>query len=219
MWSGRRVRHSMWGWGGILRRRDLSETRRRGALRLAGFVGSRKLGAPLRDAWRQDESRLELISDYLWASAQCCGEEPSVSLGPMVDAWAAMSDENDRHMGSPRAQLGDVMGWAFRYRVPHGAMAYFLERARDPELRWPLTLMLRSIDHPGAIKFVVKEMAGVDERTEVTGGFWPFARTAMDEWGRRQRDGYGPMSSTSRDRLREIWSSADIGGHLRRRAF
>ena len=207
------------GLAGILRRRDLPKTGRIGALRLAGFVGSKKLGASIRDAWRQDESRLELISDYLWASAQCCGEEPSVSLGPMMDAWAAMSDENERHMGSPRTQLGDVMGWAFRYRVPHRAMVYFLERATDPELKWPLTLMLRSVDHPGAIEFVVKEMARVDERTEETGGFSPFAMTAVDEWRRRQRDGSGPMSPGSRDRLREIWSNPESGRHVRRRAL
>ena len=203
----------------VLLRSDLPEKLRRGALRLAGYVGSPALGGALRDAWLQEESQLELLSDYLWACARCCGEEPSTLLKRLFDAWAGMSDERERHRGSPRSEFGEQMRRGFRDRAPQGAIRYFLERAEDPGLRWPVTWMLHGIDHPDAVEFVVREIARMDMQSEIAGGVSPFGMTAMDEWRWRQQHGGRPMSALSRARLREIWSSGENGKHLRRRAL
>ena len=214
----------------VLRRKELTEAGRRGALRLAGFAASPELAGVLRESWVSDLSRMELLSEYFWASSQCCGDEPVALLGPIVDVWAAMSDEDEDRVGSPRVRFGaDRIKWAFRDKVPKRAIGYLLERAKGPELRWPILVMLNGIDNPDVVEFVVRELAQQDERMEATGYFSPFGITAVDEWSRRQisptskghavtRRG-APMSAASRERLRELWSCDAMAKHLRRQAL
>ena len=216
--------------GEVLRCGELSEAGRRGALRLAGFVASSDLAGALCESWTSDLSRKELLSDYFWACAQCCGDDPNGLLEPIVDAWAALPDDDEDGHESPRAGFGAYeLRWAFRDRGPTKAIGYFLQRARDPELRWPMLVMLHGIDNPDAVEFVVRELAEQDERLEGTGGFSFFATMALDEWRgrqillsskrRRMRRGGDPMSAASRERLVELWSSDALGKHLRRQAF
>ena len=203
---------------------------RRGALRLAGFVASPELAGVLRESWLSDLSRVELLSDYFWASSQCCGDDPVALLEPIVDAWAAISDEDDGQLGSPRVWFGaNELRWALRDKVPTQAIGYLLERAKGPELQWPLLVMLNGIDNPNTIEFVVRELAHRDERMEATGNFSPFADMAVDEWSRREparsskrhtvRRRGTPMSRASRERLRELWSSDTSSKHLQRQAL
>ena len=150
----------------VLRRKDLTEMERCGALRLAGFAASPELAAVLREGWVSDLSRTKLLSDYFWASSQCCGDDLVALLEPIVDAWAAMSDEDENHAGSPRVRLGaDEIRWAFRDKVPIQAIGYLLKRAKGPELRWPILVMLNGIDNPDAVEFVVRELAQQETRT------------------------------------------------------
>ena len=126
----------------VLRRRDLGGTGRRGALRLAGYASSSFLSEALQESWRAEGARQELLSDYLWACSQCCGERPAELLGPIFDEWAAMPEEDEDGLGSPRVRFGaDRIRWAFRDRVPDRAIGYFLDRAMEPELQWPLLVL------------------------------------------------------------------------------
>ena len=196
----------------VLKKGDLSATERRGALRLAGFTGSQHLSEALQESWRIEGERQELLSDYLWACSQCCGEVPAELLGPILDEWAAMPEKGDNDHEYPRASFGaDEIRWAFRDRVPDRAIGYFLKRALTPELRWPLLVMLNGIDNPDAVEFIVKELARADS--------WSFAKMVEDEWRRRPRHGGEPMKTESRQRLRELWSNDRNARHLRRRAL
>ena len=201
---------------GVLRRRDLSMAVRRGPLRLAGYAGSAFLSEALQESWRIDGGRREALSDYLWASSQCCGEEPENLLGPIFDAWAALPDEDEGGGASPRWRLGaDHLRWAFRDRIPSNALDYFLLRAQDPGLRWPLLEMLNGIDHPDIVEFVVTELARLDEEGKRT----TFGNMAFAEWSRRRRFGGEVMKGESRQRLRDLWSREDSGKYLARHAL
>ena len=204
----------------VLRRTDLGRTARRGALRLAGYASSPFLTEALQERWRAEGARQELLSDYLWACSQCCGEKPAELLSPILDEWASMPEEDENGLGSARVRFGaDRIRWAFRDRVPDRAIGYFLDRAMEPELRWPLLVMLNGIDNPDAVEFVVRGLARQDEELEGTGRWSPFATSARDEWSRRPRYGGAPMKAASRCRLRELWSSDSKSWRLRRRAL
>ena len=200
----------------VLRRRDLPIAGRKGALRLAGYAGSRSLSDALQESWRIDSAREQSLSDYLWACSHCCGEQPAKLLDPIVDAWAALPDEDDGGQGSPRTNFAAYhVRWAFRDWVPNNAVGYFLFRAAQPELRWPLLIMLYGIDHPDVVAFVVTELARQDE----AGNDTTFGMTVVAEWSGRPRVGGKPMEAASRQRLRELWSREDSGRHLRRHAL
>ena len=203
----------------VLRRTDLSESGRSGALRLAGFVGNSDLAGVLGESWSQETAPLALLPDYLWACSQCCGDEPAPLLEPLVDTWATVSDE-DKGAGSPRANVGaNELRFAFRDKVPQPAIGYFLERAESPELCWPIQMMLHGIDHPGAVEFVVRQLAQQDAQSEVAEHSSPFADTAVYEWSERKRYGIRPMSTESRTRLLQLWSCDSNSRNLRRRAL
>ena len=199
-----------------LRRRNLTLTGRKGALRLAGYASSRFLSEALQESWRIDAARQELLSDYLWACSQCCGEHPAKLLDPIFDAWAALPEEDDGGHGSPRTSFGAYhVRWAFRDWVPNDAIGYFLRRAAEPVLRWPLLIMLNGIDHPDVVEFVVTELARQDEEGKDT----TFGITAVAEWSGRPRVGGKLMQAASRERLLELWSREASSRHLRRRAL
>ncbi|MCY3809561.1 MAG: ATP-binding protein [Gemmatimonadetes bacterium] len=200
----------------VLRKEDLTIAGRVGAVRLAGYTSSPYLSEALRQSWDLDSARHEILADYLWACSQCCGEEPAAILDPVFDAWAALPDEDNSGHGNLRLRLGaDHVRWAFRDRVPTKAIDYFLDRATEPELRWPILVMLNGIDHPDAVEFVVTELARDDEEGKGT----TFGMTAVEEWTARPRFGGNLMEPTSRRRLRELWSCEDSGRQLRRHAL
>ncbi len=188
----------------LLSRKNLGVTQRRGALRLAGFIGSPELAHGLRESWSSDSSRLGSLSDYFWACARCCTEEPVALLDPIVDAWAQMPEGDEKF--SARVNFADELRWALQRRVPERAMGYLINRAQDPELRWPIQVMLDGVDNPQAVEFVVRARANA-------------ADAFLDEWNLRRSGERGPMWIASRPRLRELWSCDRHDKHLRRMAL
>ena len=205
----------------LLRHDQLTPAGKSGALRLAGHLGDPTLAGAIEMSWLADTGRDERLADYLWAGGQCCTDDAARLLAPICDSWAELPDEAEgEHSDSPRNSLAaHEIRWAFRYRLPESAVRYFIERGKSPELQWPITFMLHSIDHPDAVEFVVRELIATDDRLEGTESFSHFALTARDEWERRQEETGRAMSDASRNRLHELWTSKQNGKHLRNRAF
>ena len=205
----------------LLRHDQLTPAGRSGALRLAGHLGDPTLAGAIEMSWLADTGRDERLADYLWAGGQCCTDDAARLLAPICDSWAELPDEAEgEHSVSPRNSLAaHKIRWAFRYRLPESAVRYFIERGKSPELQWPITFMLHSIDHPDAVEFVARELAAIDDHLEGAESFSHFALIARDEWERRQEETGRAMSNASRNRLHELWTSRQNGKHLRSRAF
>ena len=202
---------------GILRRRDLNRSAISGALRLAGHIGDSSLAHAIEVCWSIDADKHSHLVDYLWAFGQCCGDEPARFLGPVCDAWAALPDEPEREgEPSPRDNFEDhKLRFAFRRWPPHTAIDYFVQRATREDLKWPITFMLHSMDHPKALAFVAQELAAIHRRLEEPG---LFSSLVLMEWQQAQEDGR-PMSDTSRERLLQLWQDDGNDGYLRAKAF
>jgi len=228
-WRDRQIEHAKTRFGAnlrsaidqLIRKPDLDEHSRIAALRLAGYLADPNLAEGIEAAWNADDKKVSHLADYLWAAARCCGNNPERFLAPVCDAWAALPDPQDEKAApSPRVSLGaDHIRWAFQKDVPVSAIPYFVKRGRQDELRWPITYMLHSIDHPDAVEFVARELAAIQRRVEGKGGFSPFASFATDTWRRRQEDEQGPMSPASRERLLALWQNESGERHLREQAF
>ncbi|MCP3101894.1 hypothetical protein LZ198_23745 [Myxococcus sp. K15C18031901] len=203
-----------------LRLPSLNSPSRVGALRLAGHLADPNLAPAIEACWVTDENRSVHLADYLWAFAECCGEDPPRYLNPICSAWASLPDEPTREgFPSPRDECasGEVR-WAFRQWPPTAAIKYFIQRASQEDLRWQITYMLHGIDEPSAVLFVARELAAVHRRFEGTASTSTFAMTAPDEWRHAQENGR-PMSKASRDLLLEAWQSKGNDKHFRRAAF
>ena len=204
----------------FLRRKNLNGPTRVGALRLAGHIGDPGLAHAIEICWNIDDEKLNHLAEYLWAFGQCCGNEPARFLGPVCDAWAALPDKSEREdESSPRDDLAaHGLRFAFRQWPPHAAIDYFIQRATHNDLKWPITFMFHSIDHPKALAFLVQELAAIQKELEETKSFSTFAHTAIGEWRRAQEEGH-PMSDESRELLLSLWQNDENDKFLRSAAF
>ena len=207
--------------GQLLQMPDLAVEARIGALRLAGYLADPQLASSIEISWNAHTGKYNCLADYLWAAAQSCGGDPERYLGPICDAWAALPDETEEaHASSQRSSLAaDHIRWAFRKDVPVSAIGYFIKRAKQSELTWPITYMLHGIDHPDAVEHVVRELADIERRLEGTDRFSPFSRMATEDWRRRQDEKGAPMSRQSRERLVALWQNQANDRHIREQAF
>ena len=205
----------------ILRQNVLPGGTRSGALRLAGYIRNPQLAGAIADSWNKDSHRDSMLADYLWAGAQCCGDEPGRLLEQICDSWTALSNvAEESSLPSPRDSLAsDELRWAFRDRVPRSAVGYFLERAKSADLRWPITYMIHDLDHPDAVEWTARELAERDRQSEGRKYIPAFSHMVTDDWRRQQEASGQPMSAESRTRLYELWSNQSEDRHLRKRAL
>ena len=228
VWRDRQIEHAKIRFGArlrkvigeLLQRQDLEIGARIGALRLAGYLADPQLAESIEGSWKLDSDKESHLGDYLWAAAQCCGNDPERFLGPVFDAWAALplGSEKD-NAPSPRNDLAAHEIRSAPYGAPTSAIGYFIKRAGKEDLRWPITYMIHGLDHPDAVEFVARELAANERRLEGTSMFSPFSLMAADEWKRAQEERGKPMSRESRDRLLALWQNTGNDKHLRSQAF
>jgi hypothetical protein len=228
IWRDRQIEHAKMRFGSqlrtaidqLLRKSDIDDGGRIGALRLAGHLADPKLAESIEASWNLDAERGSHLKEYLWASAQCCGNDPDRFLGPVCDSWAALPSEMEGNFPSPRDRLAaEEIRWAFQKDIPVSAINYFIRRAKDEDLRWPITYMLHGLDHPDAVEFVIRELAQTDRRLEGTNKFSGFSISATDDWRRRQEEQGRPMSRESRDRLLSFWQDQENDKYIRKQAL
>lgn len=203
---------------GLLERADLAARSRAGTLRLAGHIADSDLSTAIANSWSGDADRQGHLEDYLWAGAQCCGDDPQRLLGPVCDAWAALPSNDEGSRPSPRDELAAYNAkFAFRRWPPVHALRYLIQRAEGAELNWPIQYLLDEVDHPDAVEFVARAMAETALRAEGSGGFSAFSM--MDRWGRDRRGDVGPMSAASKSRLFTLWAAPEADKHSCEQAF
>lgn len=179
---------------------------------MAGHLANPALAEAIEVCWENDRERVNSLAEYLWAFAECCGDDPARYLGPVCDAWAALPNKAEREgFSSPRDELAaHNLRWAFRKWPPVSAIDYFIARAQKDELRWPITYMLHEVDQSATVLFVAQELA----ETQRTG------RMAFldDHWQRAQENGC-PVSKASRNALLALWQNSGRDKHLRASSF
>ena len=186
----------------------------RGGLYLAGHLGDPGLAPAIASCWSRDSRRLEHLDGYLWAGAHCSGDNPELVLGPVCDAWAALPDKDENGISSRRHDLAaHHIKWAFREGLPEPVLHYFIRRAEQTELRWPIVYMLNGVDHPDAVEFIARERAEHARR-----GGTVFSMFFDEEWLRQEEKGRKGMSPATKARLLRLWQN-DLDDHLRRAAF
>ncbi len=200
----------------LLRRPGLKKAEIIGGLRLAGHLAEISLAEAIGQCWNSDQERGTRLAEYLWAAAQCGGEQTEQLLSPVCDAWAALPDKAEKEgHSSPRDDLAaDQLAWAFWRRLPTTALTYFIQRAARDDLCWPITYMLRGVDHPDAVAFIANEFA---ERARK--GAISFVSIIDTVWSRRQREQGRSMSLVSRTRLHDLWANAGNDIHLRKQSI
>lgn len=186
---------------------------RTGALRLAGYVGDSRLAPAVRACWDQDPKNERDLSSYLFAAARCCGDAAASTLDPILAAWESLPDDPESTIGQPVDRLAsDGVSWEFRHYPPRHAVQHFVDRARSSErLRWPITYMLRTVDHPIAVEHVARYAAARS--------FAAVTSDLLSDWQPRSSRPARQMSTDSKRRLLEIALSENEDDDVRKQAF
>jgi|GEM_PF-3039229 len=184
-----------------------------GALRLAGYVGDSRLATAVRVCWNQDTDNERDLRSYLFAAARCCGDEAAATLAPILAAWECLPDAPTSQIGQPIDRLAsEGVSWEFRHYPPLHAVRHFIDTTKSSErLRWPITYMLRTVDHPIAVEHLVRYAAS-HSFAEVSSGL-------LSDWQPRSSRPARQMSSESKGRLLEIALSESETDDVRKLAF
>jgi len=196
----------------ILRRPGINGNALAGVLRVAGLIGDIRLAPALMASWSDRPSeQLARLRDYLWALCRCVDKESAeASLAPVCDLWASLPDDDVSNETVATARsvtrssiMADSIGFAFSHHPPENAIDYLVTRAEfDQRLTWPITYMLRTVDHPQAVAFVASEIA----KTIRKHGWAVSADFIESDWQRAQNNGR-PMSPNSRAVLLALWQN------------
>lgn len=207
------------GVAGVLESQNSQPRAVLGALYLAGYLGEPALAHAVRIAWDNTKPEDRDLEAFLWAAARVCGNEAAITLGPVCDAWAALPEPDDHastvQSRSSLAAYG--VSWKFRDHPPRAALPYFVKRAANADLQWPITYMLRGIDDPIAVQHQAEHLADRSRKTDGSGGF--IDHFVKDEWMRLSTDQGRSMSTASKAHLLHLATDLGNDKHLRKQAF
>lgn len=201
----------------------LSSQNRAGLLRLAGYIGSDELSTAIFELWKLEttEDKIDLLGDYLWAGARCCGKQPAILLDPVLDTWGKLSDQpKGEDLPSERASIVTIsLHQAFEQHVPYNAIEYLVTATAKEELLWPIIYLLSRLDHPLAVACSANYAA--NELREYNDTYVPFDSISRftSRWQNKQNSNGILMSANSRTQLYTLWSNKESDKYLKEAAF
>jgi len=188
----------------------------RGALTLAGYLADPFLADAIIKAFEKAPESDQTLACFLWAGLRCGGEKAEVVLLPMMQKLLTVDSASTPSTLSRRDQIEEALAFSGRHGFPNSVLAYLTELGERQEYRWIVASILRSIDHPMAITFMVRTIAErkaqMDKRS-----FFPYASIWRDQW-RRDTESHR-LSEASLAALRELWSNPASPDWLQKYAF
>ncbi len=215
------------GLGEVLRRRDLADTVRRGALTLAGYLGDELLASAVLEAWNNTPDRNRLLVEFSWAGLRCSNADPEEVLTPIFAAILDLKDDNQGGLLSERQSVLQELQFAARHGFSDAVLRYLTRLGQSEQYQGIVAAILDGTTHPIAVDFVVRTWSLRRHRAEERGGFFPWKPRWSEQRGRTE--GSVPIPLASVDALRILWQEegnpdwlrtyaldvwAEVGGEL-----
>jgi hypothetical protein len=187
-----------------------------GALSLAGYLADPLLADTIMEAFEKAQVREEALAYYLWAGLRCGKENPEAVLGPMMQKLLAVDDTSTPSTLSKRDQIEEALAFSGRHGFADSVLSYLTELGKRDEYRWIVGSILRNIDHPIAIVFMVRTIA--ERRAQLQqGSFYPYASQWRERW-RRDTESHR-LSEASLGALYTLWKDPANPEWLQKYAF
>jgi hypothetical protein len=204
----------------MLKKENLSEVDRRGALILAGFIADIALSVPIRTAWNLSTDKTMSLLPALWAGLRCATADPASVIDEMMSALVLLPDDDTGNKFSMRAYIIHEIKSAIQRGITESVLKYMIERAKtNEELHWPITIMLEHYDQPLAVKFLVEEAAGTERRIkgEAESSIW--LMLLFHHWDPTMAMSSRRLSKESIQSIHSCWNSKTSDLQLRETAF
>ena len=176
------------------------------ALTLAGYIGESSLAEPVLLAWKKDLDNQCLVA-ALWASIRC-SSVPEITLAPMLDSWASLSDEQDAYGMSERNRLLQSLEHCMRHKVNEDVIMLLADRAvHDDRLTLCITAMFKRCDHPLAATIVATRIATIEKESVGADRENPWVLHCRIEWD-PMKSGVTRLSDVSRNAILLLWKES-----------
>ena len=203
----------------MLERADLQEAERIGALTLAGFIGADELANSIRVAWDSTRNKHNILLAALWAGVRCGEWSPSTLLDSMVTVWSSLPDEHPNASLSNRERVADQLRFAVRRGISTSVLCYLVDIAtRNKALRSLIAYMLKQVNHPVAVRYLVMLAAEAENRAEREGNTSLWSLILQHDWDATRNLGYR-LSGDALNAIRALWESPVSEGSLKKTAF
>jgi hypothetical protein len=203
----------------MLERADLQEGERIGALTLAGFIGTDELANSIRLAWDSTPNKHDILIAALWAGVRCGAQSPASLLDPMIRVWSTLSDEGPNGSRSDRERVADQLRFALRRGISTSVLCYLVDIAtRNKALRHLIAYMLKQVNHPVAVRYLVTLAAEAENRADKEGSVSLWSLTLTNDWDPTRNLGYR-LSADALNAIRALWEPPASEGWLKKTAF
>lgn len=188
----------------------------RGTLTLAGYLADPLLADAIVDAFQRNPASDPALTCFLWAGLRCGKQTPEGVLGPMMQRLLAVEDTSAPSTMSRRQKIEESLAFSGRHGFPDSVLAYLTELGKTEEYRWIVASILRNIDHPTTVDFMVRTIAERNAQLQ-KGSFFPYASMWRDQW-RRDTESHA-LSRASLDALRRLWMNPANTEWVKKYAF
>jgi hypothetical protein len=204
----------------VLRSRDIGDQQRHGALCLAGYLGDPELAADVKVAWENSSSHRNILLVALWAGFRCAGNTPAELLGPMMPHILTLQHDESGRTVDERGRLLESLSHASRHGFGEPVLSYLVELGAGRDEFWRVVAsILDDVDHPVAIRYLVRLFAEEEHRAKQAGGSSLMAHIWSDRLKRKANDAHGRLSFGSLSALRSLWAEEQSPEWLQKYAF
>jgi hypothetical protein len=204
----------------LLRSAELKDGERFGALCLAGYLGDPGFASDVAVAWKHARDWRKVLLAALWAGFRCAGDAPANLLGPMMEQTLLLQHDETGQQIAERETLLQELAFTSRHGFGEPVLAYLVGLGTAGEqFRWIVAAILDEIDHPVAIRYVVRLLAEAKDKAEQVGRFSPWAHLWGDRWQRKDNRSEVRLSPQSIAALRSLWAEGQSPEWLQSYAF
>jgi hypothetical protein len=197
---------------------DVSDEERRGTLALAGFLGFTELQDEIKTCWTLVTDKTQVLSEAIWAAFQGGVTKHRKLLDELIEFWDSLPDDQYGQGDSPKAIVTAALTAALRHGTSDEVICYLIAQSNiHKSLHQDINYVLRHIDAPDAIEFVVRS-AAVPEIRDFPDRL-ARARTMLSaQWNSGFSDS-PRLSPASRNRLKALWKEPKNNEFLKDIAF
>ncbi len=197
---------------------DFTDEERRGALILAGFLGFTDLQDEIKTCWTLATDKTQVLSEAIWAAFQGSVTKYGKLLDELMAYWNSLPDDQYRYGDSPKAIVTANLTSALRYGTSDEVISYLIAQSDiHKSLHQDINYILRHIDAPDAIEFVVRSATVVEIRN------FPDrlarATTMLSTQWNSGFPGSPRLSQASINRLKYLWKEPKNDDFLKEIAF
>jgi hypothetical protein len=197
---------------------DITDEDRRGTLVLAGFLGFTELQDEIKTCWTLVTDKTQVLSEAIWAAFQGSVTKHRKLLDELIEFWDSLPDDQYGQGESPKAIVTAALTAALRHGTSDEVICYLIAQSNiHKSLHQNINYILRHIDAPDAIEFVVRS-AAVPEIRNFPDRLARATTMLSNQWNSGFSD-TPRVSQASRNRLKALWKEPKNNEFLKEIAF